>query len=211
MRESTHRVERAVADLADGKVIVLAGCGSENPDAYLVVAGEKATTSALDFIIRHTSGFVCATVTDDVCVRTALSAMSGTGLTASRYDYAVTVDAATGVSTGISAKDRARTLRQLADPTSTPATFTRPGHVMPLRAHTDGTLDCRSRAQAVTDLLRAAGLQEVGALAALVSLSDPTAIADSAESLMFAAAHQLHSVSVADVVTYRRSMVSTKP
>lgn len=119
-------------------------------------------------------------------------------------DYTVAVDAA-GVGTGISAKDRAWTLRQIADPFSTPSGFTRPGHVIPIRTHSDGVLGRRRSAEAVIDLMRAAGLREVGALAALVSVADPTGIADSTESLAFADAHQLNSISVQDIVNYRRT------
>lgn len=203
MSGSIQRVARAVADLVDGNAIVLVGCGSTDPDGYLVVAAENASTSALDFMVRHTSGFICAAVTDDACARIDLPPMAGTRPTPGD-DYTVAVDAA-GVGTGISAKDRAWTLRQIADPFSTPGGFTRPGHVIPIRAHSDGVLGRHRSAEAVIDLMRAAGLREVGALAALVSVVDPTGIADSTESLAFADAHQLNSISVQDIVNYRRS------
>jgi 3,4-dihydroxy 2-butanone 4-phosphate synthase/GTP cyclohydrolase II len=199
---SIQRVARAVADLVDGKAIVLVGCGSTEPDGYLIVAAENASTSALNFLVRHTSGFICAAVTDDACARIDLPPMAGSRPTTGA-EYTVAVDAA-GVTTGISAKDRAWTLRQIANPSSTPSGFTRPGHVIPIRAHSDGVLGRRRAAEAVIDLMHAAGLREVGALAALVSVTDPTRIADSTESLAFADTHQLNSISIQDIVNYRR-------
>ncbi|APE34693.1 hypothetical protein BOX37_12840 [Nocardia mangyaensis] len=207
MSESIRRVERAVADLVNGKTIVLISHGSEVADGYLIVAAEKATTSAVSFMVRHTSGFICAAVTDEVCARVQLPAVADDpDPTGDRFTVAV--DAATGVTTGISAEDRARTFRQIADSSSGPTSFTRPGHVIPIRVHSSGVLGRRRPAEAAADLMRAAGLAEVGALAALVSVNDPTGMADSRESCAFASIHDLNWLSVEDVVTYRRSIES---
>ncbi|MGM5068807.1 3,4-dihydroxy-2-butanone-4-phosphate synthase [Rhodococcus qingshengii] len=168
-----------------------ATCCFDQLNPPLIVAGEKAKTSTLDFIIRHTSGFVCAAVSDAVRAQIALPSMSGTLTDGAADDYTVAIDAVDGVGTGISAKDRAITLRRIADLSSTPATFPRPGHVLPMRARSGGILTRRRPAEAVIDLLRAAGLHEVGALSALVSVSDPHAMADAAESRSFAHAHHL--------------------
>ncbi|MGM5068778.1 3,4-dihydroxy-2-butanone-4-phosphate synthase [Rhodococcus qingshengii] len=208
MSEAINRVEQAVADLGCGKVVALVSDRNNGPDSYLIVAGEKATTSTLDFIIRHTSGFVCAAVSDAVCTQIALPSMNGILTDSAADDYTVAVDAVEGVGTGISAKDRAITLRRIADLSSTPATFTRPGHVLPMRVRSGGILTRRRPAEAVIDLLRVAGLHEVGALSALVSLSDPHAMADAEESRSFAHTHHLAWVSLSDVVTYHRTTKS---
>lgn len=196
------RVTRAIADLCLGKVVVLVG-GDADTDGYLVVAGQTATGTGLDFIVRHSSGFLCAPVSEDICGRIALPAMVGADHDAPGVDYTVAVDAAEGVGTGISALDRAVTLRRLADPASTPESFTRPGHVVPIRAHAAGVLTRPYYAEATVDLMRAAGLQHVGGAAALVSPTDPTSIADLVESRAFADAHSLNWVSIDDVAAYR--------
>jgi 3,4-dihydroxy 2-butanone 4-phosphate synthase/GTP cyclohydrolase II len=203
MNESIRRVDRVVADLIDGKPAVLLG-GIEDADSYLVVAGEKANTSALDFVIRHTSGFVCAAVTTETCDRLELPELARTfGSTGDHYTVAV--DAIADVSTGISASDRARTLRLIADPSSTPSEFTRPGHVIPVRAGRGGVLTRRRIPEAVVDLMRASELQQVGAYAALVSVAHPTRMASQRESMSFADTHELNWVSIQDVASHRRT------
>ncbi|MGI5219259.1 3,4-dihydroxy-2-butanone-4-phosphate synthase [Nocardia sp. CA-290969] len=204
MSDGMHRVECAAADLAAGKTVVLVGYGSQGSDGYLVVAAEKATTHDVAFMVRHTAGFVCAAVTDEICARAGLPLLSGT-FPASGHDFTVSVDAASGVTTGISAADRAATVRRLADPASDPTDFTRPGHVVPVLVHSNGVLGRRRAAEAAVDLLRAAGLHEAGALAALVSDTEPTGIAGPAQSRAFAAEHRMNWVSIADIVNYRRS------
>ena len=117
--------------------------------------------------------------------------------------YTVTVDAATG-STGISATSRAETLRRLADPKSTVSDFTRPGHVVPLRARGGGVLERDGHTEASIDLARAAGLRPVGALCEIVSEDDPTDMARGPELRRFADAHGLHMISIAQLIEWRR-------
>ncbi|MCZ4551072.1 3,4-dihydroxy-2-butanone-4-phosphate synthase [Gordonia rubripertincta] len=197
------RVERAAADVRRGKVVVLVG-GDADTDGYLVVAGETATAAGLDFVIRHSSGFLCAPLSHDIVGRIVLPPMVGADRASTSTDYTVAVDAATGVGTGISAADRATTLRQLANPASTPESFTRPGHVVPIRTDATGVLTRPSYAEATVDLMRAAGLHPVAGAAALISPTDPTSIADQAESRAFAEAHGLNWVSIDDITAYRR-------
>ncbi|PQP22099.1 riboflavin biosynthesis protein [Rhodococcus opacus] len=200
------RVQQALSDLAAGRAIVLTGSAGGDPDSYLLLAAEKASPAALASMVRHSSGFVCAAVTRRVCDRLGLPPMVGTILERANDWYTVSVDAISGVGTGISAADRARTLATLASPDSAPGDFTRPGHVVPARARENGVLDTRGPAEVMTDLARAAGLQPVGAFAALVSENDPTRIANDDESREFARAHRLTWVSADDVVIYRRAV-----
>ena len=117
--------------------------------------------------------------------------------------YTVTVDAATGT-TGISAADRAETLRRLANPDSTPGDFTRPGHVVPLRAKEGGVLVRAGHTEAAVDLARLAGLRPAGVLCEIVSEDDPTDMARSPELRRFADTHGLHMVSIAQLIEWRR-------
>jgi 3,4-dihydroxy 2-butanone 4-phosphate synthase/GTP cyclohydrolase II len=156
-------------------------------------------------MIRHGSGLVCAAVTGDEADRLGLSPMSTTRTGSSTVEYLVSVDTAEGPGTGISAIDRARTLRLLADPHSLPATFTRPGHVMPVRAESSGVLGKAGAAEAATDLTRLAGSMSAGAYTALVSVTDETRMADPQEAHYFADRHGLAWLYLDDVVSYRRA------
>lgn len=199
----TARVERALADIRLGRVVVLVGDEADT-DGYLVVAGQTATAAAIDFVVRHSSGFLCAPLSEEIGTRVVLPEMVGADRLVSRVDYTVAVDAATGIGTGISASDRATTLRLLANPDSTPESFTRPGHVVPIRAREAGVLTRPHFAEATLDLMRASGLLHVGGAAALVSPTDPTSIAGLEESRRFADYHGLNWVSIDDIVGYRR-------
>ncbi|AKS32108.1 3,4-dihydroxy-2-butanone-4-phosphate synthase [Mycolicibacterium goodii] len=202
--ESPTRVEQALSDLAAGRPIVLIGSAVGDPDGYLLLAAEKASPANMAFLIRHSSGFVCAAVTRKECERLDLSPMGGTIASPAGGYYTVAVDASDGIGTGISASDRARTLQQLATPSTTAMQLTRPGHVVPRRAHDFGVLAHQGPAEVISDLTRAAGLHHVGAFAALVSPDDPTRICNATECVAFAAEHQLNWVSADDVALYRR-------
>lgn len=203
MDSSLTRVYQALSDLATGRPTVLIGSAGRDPDGYLLAAAEKVTTATVAFMVRYGSGFLCAALTGSDCDRVGLPPMVAVGSNPLGNHHTVSVDAV-GDGTGISAKDRAGTLRLLADPHSTPTGFTRPGHVIPVRAAADGVITHRGPSEAGADLARLAGLHHVAAFAALVSDNDPTAIADAAESREFARAHHLNWVTVDDVVTYRR-------
>lgn len=198
----TARVQQALADLSAGRPVVLTGDSSDS-DAHLLVPAEKATTSAIAFLARYGSGLVCAAMSAGECDRLNLVGMIGAERTRPGTEYTVSVDAV-GPGTGISAADRAMTLRSLADYTSTPETFTRPGHVLPARSAHGGVLSFRGPAEAAVDLMSLAGLHHTCAYSALVSELDPTSIADSAEADAFAREHQLGLISVEDIATYRR-------
>ncbi|NMN97527.1 3,4-dihydroxy-2-butanone-4-phosphate synthase [Antrihabitans stalactiti] len=204
MRTPIARVEQALADVAAGRSIVLIG-GTADQDSYLLAAAEKSSTASIAFMVRHGSGLICAAVTGADADRLGLSPMSTLCSGSSSVDYLVSVDTADGSGTGISAIDRACTLRLLADPHSLPATFTRPGHVMPARAHPGGVLGKIGAAEAATDLTRLAGVMSAGAYTALVSVADETRMANPQEANDFAARHKLAWLFIDDVVAYRRA------
>jgi 3,4-dihydroxy 2-butanone 4-phosphate synthase/GTP cyclohydrolase II len=135
----------------------------------VVLAAETVTAEWMAWTIRHTSGYICAPMTDDVADRLDLPLMVPDNRDPLRTAYTVTVDAAEGVTTGISAADRAHTVRTLADPASTADSLTRPGHVVPLRAKEGGVLVRPGHTEATVDLCRLAGLAPVGAIGELVN------------------------------------------
>ncbi|MDV7355291.1 3,4-dihydroxy-2-butanone-4-phosphate synthase [Rhodococcus oxybenzonivorans] len=200
------RVQHSLSDLAAGRPVVLVPGSTGDPDGYLLLAAETASSASVAFLVQHSSGFVCAAVTGRDCTRLDLPPMSGTDRKQSGSWYTVAVDAIENVGTGISASDRARTLRLLANPASTARQFTRPGHVVPQCAREDGVLAHPGPAEVVTDLNRAAGLRRVGAFAALVSQKDPTQNACAHECRQFAKDHELNWVTADDLILYRRAV-----
>ncbi|MFC3960818.1 3,4-dihydroxy-2-butanone-4-phosphate synthase [Nocardia jiangsuensis] len=176
---------RPSAELASGHTVVL--LDPHTGEGHLVLAAEHATTAALAFLVRHTSGFVEVALGDADCARLHLPSMwSLPGAAGVAPDHTVTLDAIDGVTTGISAADRARTIRAMADPSTGPADFTRPGHVAPVRAHGTGAL-----ADLVVELAADAGARPIAAFAALVSPGHPALLADAADCRAFAEQHGL--------------------
>jgi 3,4-dihydroxy 2-butanone 4-phosphate synthase/GTP cyclohydrolase II len=164
-----HRtVEAALAALRAGKPVIVTDDESRENEADVILSAQTLTTEWMAWTIRHTSGYVCAPMPAEVADRLALPLMVTENTDPLRTAYTISVDAAAGVSTGISAADRAHTLRLLADPDATPADFVRPGHILPLRARAGGVLTRRGHTEAAVDLCRLAGLAPVGVIAELV-------------------------------------------
>ena len=196
------RIEDAIAAIAaGGMVVVIDDAGREN-EGDLILAADKATPAAIAFMIRHTSGVVCAAVTAERLDALRLPLMVADNTESQRTAFTVTVDYAHGTTTGISAADRAATLRGLADPQAGPADFVRPGHVFPLRARAGGVLERRGHTEAAVDLARLAGCEPCGVLCEIVN--DDGTMARPNELGAFAARHGLPIVSIADLVAYRR-------
>jgi 3,4-dihydroxy 2-butanone 4-phosphate synthase / GTP cyclohydrolase II len=196
-------VQQAVADIAAGKPVIVVDDPARENEGDLIFAAAHATPELLSFMVRYTSGYICVPLTGADCDRLNLPPMYHVNQDRRGTAYTVSVDAATGVSTGISAADRARTIQLLADPASTAADFHRPGHVVPLRAKDGGVLRRPGHTEAAVDLARMAGLPPAGVLCEIVSQkNDDMARMD--ELTVFAAEHDLTLISIADLVAYRR-------
>jgi 3,4-dihydroxy 2-butanone 4-phosphate synthase / GTP cyclohydrolase II len=199
-RDPVERVRAALADLAAGRPVVLVG---DEGDGALVLAAELATPETVAFVVRHTSGFLCVALTGDDADRLDLPLLSGRAGERPAAAQCVAVDARDGVGTGISAADRARTMRLLAAPETDAADLLRPGHVVPLRVRPGGVLARRGTAEAAVDLAVLAGLRPSGASCDLVSPADPRRMARGPELAAFAREHGLRLVAVGDLVAYR--------
>jgi 3,4-dihydroxy 2-butanone 4-phosphate synthase / GTP cyclohydrolase II len=197
-------IERAVADIAAGRAVVVVDDEDRENEGDLVFAAEKATPELMAFTIKHTSGYVCVPMTSADLDRLELPLMVTTNQERMRTAYTVTVDAREGVTTGISAADRAHTVRVLADPATTPYDLTRPGHVNPLRALEGGVLRRAGHTEAAVDLCRMAGLAPVGVICEIVSEQDDHGMARLDELKEFAAQHDLAIISIADLIAWRR-------
>ena len=195
-------VERAIADVAAGRAVVVVDDEDRENEGDLVFAAAKATPALLAFTVRHTSGVVCVPMEGPELDRLKLPPMTYVNEDRKHTAYSVSVDARDGISTGISAADRARTIRVLVDSATEPYELTRPGHVFPLRAVDGGVLRRPGHTEASVDLARLAGLNPAGVIAEIVS--DDGSMARLPELRRFADAHGLALVSIADLVTYRK-------
>jgi len=197
-------IERAIADLAQGKAVVVVDDEDRENEGDLIFAAQMATPELVSFMVRYTSGYICVPLTEGECDRLDLPPMHHTNADSFRTAFTVTVDAKEGITTGISATDRARTIRLLADPAAGPYDFTRPGHVLPLRAREGGVLRRPGHTEAAVDLARLAGLAPAGALCEIVSQKDDGDMARGDELAVFAADHDLTLITIADLIAYRR-------
>jgi 3,4-dihydroxy 2-butanone 4-phosphate synthase/GTP cyclohydrolase II len=195
-------VERALADIAAGKAVVVVDDESRENEGDIVFAASRATPELMAFTIRHSSGVICVPMAGDLLDRLDIPLMTPHNSDRHRTAYTISVDARDGVTTGISAADRARTARLLADPGTTAQQLTRPGHVFPLRYREGGVLVRRGHTEAAVDLARLAGLEEAGVLVEVVN--DDGTMKRAPELREFADEHGLAMISIEQLVTYRR-------
>jgi 3,4-dihydroxy 2-butanone 4-phosphate synthase/GTP cyclohydrolase II len=197
-------VEQAIADIAAGKAVIVTDDADRENEGDLIFAAEMATPELVGFMVRYTSGYICVPLEEADCERLDLPPMFHTNQDKRGTAYTVAVDAREGVTTGISATDRAHTMRLLASAESTAVDFTRPGHVVPLQARSGGVLRRAGHTEAAIDLARLAGLRPAGVLCEIVSQKDEGDMARMEELEAFAAEHDLTLLSIADLVSYRR-------
>ena len=195
-------IERAITGIAAGRAVVVVDDENRENEGDLIFAAELATPELVAFMVRHTSGYVCVSLTDADATRLQLPPMYHVNEDRRGTAYTVTVDAREGVSTGISATDRARTIGMLADPGTQAHQLSRPGHVVPLRAQVGGVLSRAGHTEAAVDLCRLAGLRPAGALCEIVSERDPVDMARADELRAFADEHGLAMISIADLISY---------
>jgi len=200
--EYISAVRAAVREIAAGRPVVVVDDEHRENEGDLVFAAESATARTLAFTIRHGSGVVCVAMGGAALDRLHLPAMCQTNEDPKGTAYSVSVDAKDGVSTGISAADRARTIRLLANPATAPSDLTRPGHVFPLRARPGGVLTRPGHTEAAMDLTRLAGMSPAGAICEIVN--DDGTMARRPELDVFCRTHDLVLITIAALIAYRR-------
>ncbi|HEY7483201.1 MAG TPA: 3,4-dihydroxy-2-butanone-4-phosphate synthase, partial [Streptosporangiaceae bacterium] len=193
-------IEEAIADIAAGKPVVVVDDEDRENEGDLIFAASKATPELLAFTIRYTSGVICVPMLGADLDRLQIPLMTAQNRERMRTAYTVSVDARDGVTTGISAADRARTIRTLCDSATEPYELVRPGHIFPLRYHEGGVLKRRGHTEAAVDLARLAGLTEAGVLAEIVN--DDGTMARLAQLEVFAKEHDLKLISIEQLVEY---------
>ena len=194
-------IDEAIKAIADGHAVIVVDDEGRENEGDLIFAAEKATSELTAFMIRHTSGYICVGMTGDDLDRLHLPPMTVVNEDRKGTAYAVTVDARDVTSTGISATDRAITIRSLGHPATGAGDLTRPGHVAPLRAVPGGVLRRPGHTEAAVDLAALAGLHPAGALAEMVN--DDGTMMDAEQCRAFADEHGLLLISIADLIRYR--------
>jgi 3,4-dihydroxy 2-butanone 4-phosphate synthase/GTP cyclohydrolase II len=198
-----RRVEDVVAAFARGELVVVSDDDDRENEGDLFIAAKHCTPEKMGFIIRHTSGIVCAPLSSDEAKRLHLDPMVSHNDAPLGTAFTVSVDVRHGLTTGISAEERTNTVRALANGNSGAADFVRPGHVFPLVARDGGVLMRSGHTEACVDLCRLAGLPPVGVLAEL--MNDDGSVMRGAQVAAFAQKNGLKSLSIADLIAHRQS------
>jgi 3,4-dihydroxy 2-butanone 4-phosphate synthase/GTP cyclohydrolase II len=198
---SLNSVTEAIQAIAEGELVVVVDDDDRENEGDLIMAAAKARPEQIAFMIRHTSGIICAPMRQDLAERLNLQPMVATNRDPMRTAFTVSVDYRIGLTTGISAEERSNTMRALANDNCIAGDFLRPGHVFPLISKTGGVLIRSGHTEAATDLARLAGLQEVGVLAEVVN--DDGTVKRLPELIAFAREHGLKIVSIADLIEHR--------
>jgi 3,4-dihydroxy 2-butanone 4-phosphate synthase/GTP cyclohydrolase II len=195
-------IEKAVADIAAGKAVVVVDDEDRENEGDLIIAAEKATPESTAFMIRHTSGILCAPLEAAHAKRLNLQPMVADNDAPLSTAFTVSVDYRHGLTTGISGEERCNTVRGLANPNSGAGDFVRPGHIFPLVAKDGGVLIRTGHTEAAVDLAKLAGCTPVGLICELVN--DDGSIKKGEELQRFAAEHDLALVSIDDLIAYRQ-------
>ncbi|RQO78225.1 3,4-dihydroxy-2-butanone-4-phosphate synthase [Aquitalea sp. FJL05] len=194
-------VEQAIAAIAAGGFAVVVDDTDRENEGDLIIAAEKITPQQMAFLVRYSSGVVCVALTGERLDQLQLPLMGSSNNESQRTAFTVTVDYLHGTSTGISAVDRAATLRALADSRIPASDFARPGHIFPLRYAPGGVLARPGHTEAALDLSRLAGLAPAGVLCEIVN--DDGSMARRPDLLRFARQHGLPIITIADLIAYR--------
>ncbi|MEU4625522.1 bifunctional 3,4-dihydroxy-2-butanone-4-phosphate synthase/GTP cyclohydrolase II [Actinoplanes sp. NPDC023801] len=203
-----ENIERAIADMAAGRPVIVVDDEDRENEGDLIFAAEHATPELVAFMVRYTSGYICVPLPEEEADRLDLPPMFHTNQDKRGTAYAVTVDAAHGVSTGISAADRARTIRLLASADTEPADLSRPGHIVPLRAKPGGVLRRPGHTEAAIDLAVLAGCRPAGVLCEMVN--DDGTMQRRPDLEKFAAEHDLALISIEELIAYLRHREGTQ-
>ncbi|QYM78279.1 3,4-dihydroxy-2-butanone-4-phosphate synthase [Horticoccus luteus] len=194
-------VEAAVQDIADGKLVIVTDDEARENEGDLIMAAAKATPATVNMMIRYCSGIVCVPTVEPQLRRLGLGPMVQQNREVQRTDFTVSVDAAEGITTGISAFDRTQTIKLLADPAARPEQLVQPGHVFPLRARPGGVLQRAGHTEAAVDLAILAGLHPSGVLCELVN--DDGTVQRLPELIAFKEKFGLRMISIAQLIEHR--------
>ena len=196
-----NTIEQAIEDIREGKFVIVVDDEDRENEGDFIIAAEKITPEKVNFILQHGRGVLCVPLPETRCAELDLVHQVSNNTSMLGTPFTVTVDKLEGCSTGVSAEDRAATIRALADPASTPQTFGRPGHINPLYAQERGVLQRAGHTEAAVDLARLAGLQPVAALIEIMNEDGTMARMPQLEKV--AEQYGLSLISIKDLIAYR--------
>jgi 3,4-dihydroxy 2-butanone 4-phosphate synthase/GTP cyclohydrolase II len=196
------RIEEAIAELKAGKMIILVDDPGRENEGDIAMLAEHVTPEAINFIVREARGLICMPMSEELADQLDLPPQVPHNTSRMGTAFTVSIEAATGVTTGISAADRARTIRVAAAPDATPKDLVRPGHIFPLRAKTGGVLVRGGQTEGMVDLAKLAGARPAGVICEI--MNDDGTMARMPDLERFAAKHGLSIVTIADLIAYRR-------
>jgi 3,4-dihydroxy 2-butanone 4-phosphate synthase/GTP cyclohydrolase II len=200
-RQLSEKIESAVKDFREGKFVIVVDDEDRENEGDLIIAAEKITPEKVNFMLKHARGLLCAPITISRCKELDLPRQVSENTSMLGTPFTVTVDKLDGCATGVSAFDRAATIKALADPSSTPTTFGRPGHVSPLYAQDHGVLRRSGHTEATIDLCLMAGLYPAGALMEI--MNDDGTMARMPQLQEFARQWDMKIITIKDMIAYR--------
>jgi 3,4-dihydroxy 2-butanone 4-phosphate synthase/GTP cyclohydrolase II len=203
MRQKFNSIESVIADIQAGKMVIVVDDADRENEGDLILAAEFVTPEAVNFMAKHGRGLICVPTTSERLQQLGIERMVRQNRETFKTDFQVSVDATHGVTTGISAADRARTIKTMADPTAVPEDLVQPGHVFPLRARPGGVLQRAGHTEAAVDLAKLAGSRPIAVICEI--MSDDGSMARLSELQRFAKKHKLKICTIADLIHYRRT------
>ena len=203
MKTAFDSIETVIDDLRRGKIVIVVDDADRENEGDLIMAAEHATAEAINFMAKHGRGLICVPTSAERLQQLGVERMVLQNRETFKTDFQVSVDAARGISTGISAADRARTIQVMADPTAVPDDLVQPGHVFPLRAKPGGVLQRAGHTEAAVDLVKLAGCRPIGVICEI--MSDDGSMARLPELVDFAGNHSLKICTIEELIKYRRT------
>jgi 3,4-dihydroxy 2-butanone 4-phosphate synthase/GTP cyclohydrolase II len=194
-------IPEAIEDFRAGRMLIIVDDEDRENEGDITIAAEKVTPDIINFMARHARGLICLSLSPEICDALQLPPMSSRNTSRFGTAFCESIEAAEGVTTGISAADRAHTIRVAIDPLSRPGDLARPGHVFPLRAREGGVLVRAGQTEAAVDLARLAGLRQGGVICEI--MNDDGSMARVPQLAEFAQRHDVRMISVADLIRYR--------
>jgi 3,4-dihydroxy 2-butanone 4-phosphate synthase/GTP cyclohydrolase II len=196
-------IEAVLEDLQRGRMVIVVDDADRENEGDLIMAAEKVTPAGINFMAKFGRGLICVPATSERLVQLGIDRMVVQNRESFRTDFQVSVDAAAGITTGISAADRAKTIRVMADPTAVPADLVQPGHVFPLRAKPGGVLQRAGHTEAAVDLARLAGCRPIGVICEI--MDEDGTMMRLPKLRKFARRHKLKICSIEDLIEFRRT------
>src|SRR6184192_3327206 len=203
MSHRFNSIESIVSDLQAGKMVIVVDDADRENEGDLIMAAQFVTPEAVNFMAKHGRGLICVPTISERLQQLGIERMVQQNRETFKTDFQISVDAAHGITTGISAADRAQTIKIMADPTAVPEDLVQPGHVFPLRARPGGVLQRAGHTEAAVDLVKLAGCRPIGVICEI--MSDDGSMARLPELIKIAEKHRLKVCTIADLIQFRRT------